>query len=153
MNSFILMAEVIADPELRYTPDGNLPVASFLVQFPSSRPEEAPARLKVTGWNNLATEISEKYHKGDRLVIEGRLNMNKVDRNGYKETRAEMTATRIHSISADGDFASSSSSPVSSSSSSSTKPAASSSSSASPATVPLASPPVSNDAQYDDIPF
>lgn len=145
MNSFTLMAEVISEPELRYTPDNNLPVASFLVQFPSTRPEEAPSRLKVTGWNNLATEISEKYHKGDRLVIEGRLNMTTLERNGYKEKRAEMTAQRIHAIAGELTSSPLTSSSGSSSYDSSKKPAS--------ASVPLASPPVISDTQYDDIPF
>jgi single-strand DNA-binding protein len=147
MNSFTLMAEVISEPELRYTPDNNLPVASFLVQFPSTRPEEAPSRLKVTGWNNLATEISEKYHKGDRLVIEGRLNMTTLERNGYKEKRAEMTAQRIHAIAGELTSSPLTSSSSSSSYDSSKKP------SAPTVAVPMASPPVSSDAQYDDIPF
>lgn len=95
------MAEIIQDPQLRYTPDAQVPIAEMLVQFPGSRPEDPPATLKVVGWGNLAQEIQERYHQGDHVVIEGRLNMNTIDRpEGFKEKRAELTAQRIHSIGA-----------------------------------------------------
>jgi single-strand DNA-binding protein len=98
MNSFVLMAEILTEPELRRTPDNQSAIASFLVQFPSQRPEDPANRLKVSGWNNLAEQIIEQYHKGDQVVIEGRLQVNTVDRNGYKEKLAELTAQRIHPL-------------------------------------------------------
>jgi len=102
MNSCILMAEIIQDPELRYTSDTQTPIAEMLVQFPGLRAEDPPATLKVIGWGNLAQEIQERYHAGDRVVIEGRLTMNTIDRpEGFKEKRAELTAQRIHTLGAD----------------------------------------------------
>jgi single-strand DNA-binding protein len=99
MNTFILMAEVFTEPELRSTPDNQNEISSFLVQFPGKNAEDTPARLKVTGWNNLAREIMEKkYQKGDRLIIEGRLRINLLERNGHKEKVTELTAQRIHPI-------------------------------------------------------
>ncbi len=101
MNSFILMAEIIQQPQLRYTPDNQLQIAEMLVQFPGPRPEDPPEHLKVIGWGNLAQEIHDKYHEGDRVIIEGRLGMNTIERDGVKEKRAEMTAQRISSLGAD----------------------------------------------------
>jgi single-strand DNA-binding protein len=101
MNSCILMAEIIQQPQLRYTPDNQLQIAEMLVQFPGSRPEDPPEHLKVIGWGNFAVEIHEKYHEGDRIIIEGRLGMNTIDRDGIKEKRAELTAQRIYSLGAD----------------------------------------------------
>ncbi len=93
------MAEIIQDPQLRYTPDNQIPVAEMLVQFPGLRDEDEPGTLKVVGWGNLAQEIQQHYHQGDRVVIEGRLNMNLIDRpEGFKEKRAELTAQRIHNL-------------------------------------------------------
>ncbi len=97
MNTCVLMVEVIKDPELRYTQDGQTPIAEMLVQFPGLRAEDSSETLKVVGWGNLAQQIQEKFHPGDRVVIEGRLNMNTIDRpEGFKEKRAELTASRIH---------------------------------------------------------
>jgi single-stranded DNA-binding protein len=98
MNSCILMAEIVQEPQLRYTPD-NTALAEMLVQFPGIRAEDPPATLKVIGWGNLAQEIQQQYHQGDRVIIEGRLSMNTVDRpEGFKEKRAELTVQRIHSL-------------------------------------------------------
>ncbi len=99
MNTIILMAEVFTEPELRSTPDNQNEVSSFLVQFPGKNAEDTPSRLKVTGWNNLAKDIMEKkYQKGDRIIIEVRLRINLLERNGYKEKVTELTAQRIHPI-------------------------------------------------------
>ncbi|MEG3840392.1 single-stranded DNA-binding protein [Microcoleus sp. herbarium14] len=101
MNSCILMAEIIQQPQLRYTSDNQVPIAEMLVQFPGPKPEDPPEHLKVIGWGNLAQEIHEKYREGDRVIIEGRLGMNTMERDGIKEKRAELTAQRIYSVSAD----------------------------------------------------
>lgn len=105
MNSCILMAQIIQDPELRYTADNQTPIAQMLVEFPSQRAEEPSSRLRVVGWGNLANEIKEKYSMGDRVVIEGRLTMNTIERSeGFKEKRAELTASRIYKLGSDTEF-------------------------------------------------
>lgn len=100
------MAEVVQDPQLRYTPD-NLAVAEMLVQFPGVKPEDPPANLKVIGWGNLATEIHERCHRGLHVVIEGRLGMITFERKpeGFKEKRAELTAQKVHYLGASDSFA------------------------------------------------
>jgi single-stranded DNA-binding protein len=92
------MAEIVQDPQLRYTSESQTQIAEMLVQFPGSRPEDPPSTLKVVGWGNLAQEIHEHYHQGDRVIIEGRLSMNTVERKpeGFKEKRAELTAQKIY---------------------------------------------------------
>jgi len=96
------MAQIIQDPELRYTADNQTPLAQMLVEFPGLRSEDTPATLKVIGWGNFASEIKENYSAGDRIVIEGRLGMNTIDRpEGFKEKRAELTAYRIHKLGVD----------------------------------------------------
>ena len=100
MNSCILMAEIVQDPQLRYTTDQTA-LAEMLVEFPGLRAEDPPATLKVVGWGNLAQEIQQQYHQGDRVIIEGRLSMNTVERQeGFKEKRAELTVQRIHPLGA-----------------------------------------------------
>ncbi|PSB04442.1 single-stranded DNA-binding protein [Merismopedia glauca] len=98
MNSCILMAEIIVAPERRYT-QGDQVLTEMRVQFPGLRAEEPPMTLKVVGWGNVAEEIYEKYHPGDRIIIEGRLRMNTIDRpEGFKEKRAELVASKIYPI-------------------------------------------------------
>jgi single-strand DNA-binding protein len=99
MNSCILMAEIMTEPELRYTSENQTPIAEMQVQIAGLRPEDPPSMLKVIGWGNLAQEIQANYHSGDRVVIEGRLGMNTIERpEGFKEKRAELTAQRVHRL-------------------------------------------------------
>jgi len=96
------MAEIIEDPQLRYTSDSQLALTEMLVQFPGLRDVDPPATLKVIAWGNFAQEVHEKYHQGDRIIIEGRLGMNMIERKeGFKEKRAELTAQRIYPVQAD----------------------------------------------------
>jgi len=147
------MAEIIKDPELRYTQDGQTPIAEMLVQFPGLRAEDASQTLKVVGWGNLAQQIQEQFHQGDHVVIEGRLGMNTIDRpEGFKEKRAELTVSRIHTVETSASFGSTGSDQP-------TSPQCSSSPAASGAayrvekqqeTAKAAGSPETN---YDDIPF
>ena len=97
MNSCILMAEVITNPELRKTPD-DVDVANMMIEFPGLREEDPATRIRVVGWRNLGVEMSQKYSTGDRVVVEGRLSMNVVEMNGYKEKRAELVASHIYAL-------------------------------------------------------
>ncbi|MBP0011055.1 MULTISPECIES: single-stranded DNA-binding protein [unclassified Roseofilum] len=98
MNSCILMAQIVQDPQLRYTPDETA-VTEMLVQFAATKAEDPPHTLKVVGWGNLATEIAQGYHQGDRVILQGSLRMNTFDRpEGFKEKRAELIVSRIHNV-------------------------------------------------------
>lgn len=100
MNNCILMAEIVEAPQLRYTADNQTPIAEFVVKFPGLREGDMPGQMKVLGWGNLAQEIQERYQIGDRVLLEGRLGMNTVERpEGFKEKRAEMTVQRVSAIS------------------------------------------------------
>lgn len=102
MNSCVLMAEIVQAPELRYTQDGQTAIAEMVVQFPALRAEDPMETIKVVGWGNLGQAIQEQFQVGEQVIIEGRLNMNVVDRpEGFKEKKAELTVSRIHKVQAD----------------------------------------------------
>ncbi len=153
MNSCVLMAEIIQDPELRYTSENQTPIAEMVVQFAGLRPDDPPATLKVIGWGNLAQEIQANYHVGDRVVIEGRLAMNTIDRpEGFKEKRAELTAQRLHRLSGEG--LSSTSKPAALTDGFTPAPVASGKTPrAKTAAATFAAVPVTNSGVEDDIPF
>ncbi|MBD1825087.1 single-stranded DNA-binding protein [Cyanobacteria bacterium FACHB-DQ100] len=99
MNSIILLADIIQEPQLRFTSDNQTPIAELRVEFAGLRPEDPATQLKAVGWGNLAQEIQANYHQGDRVILEGRLTMNTVDRpEGFKEKQAELTIQRIHAL-------------------------------------------------------
>ena len=102
MNSCVLMAEIIQQPELRYTADNQLEITQMLVQFWGVRDNDSPANLRVVSFGKLAKEIQENYHEGDRVILVGRLSMNTIERpEGFKEKRAEMTVQQIQHIGGD----------------------------------------------------
>ena len=103
MNSCILMAQIVSNPELRSTQD-NTSVSSMMVEFPSTREGEAPGKVQVEGWGNLAEEIKNTYSAGDNIIIEGRLSMNLFEMpEGYKEKRAKLVASRIYPVGSSND--------------------------------------------------
>ncbi len=114
MNAIAILGEVVDDPELRETPDG-LAIAKFPLRFAAARPEEAPYQVSVVVFGrvarpgettrNLAQEVAQQFHQGDTVVVEGQLRMSTIERDGYKEKRAEVQARKVVSVSARaGDF-------------------------------------------------
>lgn len=102
MNSCILIAQIISNPELRYTQDTQTAVCNMVVEFQGLRPDDPPATLKVVGWGNVASDIHTKFVKSDRVILEGRLNINNFDRpEGFKEKRAELTVSKIYHLNGD----------------------------------------------------
>jgi single-strand DNA-binding protein len=99
MNSCVLMSKIVRRPELRYTQDNQTPYAQMLVEFEASRPEDPPATLRVVAWGNLASEVAESYNEGDRVILEGRISMQTVDRpEGFKEKRGELVISRLYRL-------------------------------------------------------
>lgn len=97
MNTCILMAEIVQDPQLRYTSDNQTAITELLVQIDALREGDPPETLKVVAWRRLAEAVQENFHRGDRVVIEGRLGMVLFEHpEGFREKRAEVTAQRIH---------------------------------------------------------
>ncbi|MGF1516010.1 MAG: single-stranded DNA-binding protein [Elainellaceae cyanobacterium] len=148
MNHCILMAEVVQAPQLRYTSDTQTPIAEMSVQFEALRDGDPPETLKVVGWGNLAQEIQERYQVGDRLIVEGRLNMVSTERpEGFREKRAELTAQRIHQLGGGESIVSSAESQPAA------KPASPPAAAPARAASPAAEPPMPTEADLDDIPF
>ena len=101
MNHCVLEVEVIDAPTVRYTQDNQTPIAEMSVRFDPLRDGDPPSELKVVGWGNLAQELQNRVQVGQRLLIEGRLRMNTVQRgDGMKEKRAEFTLARLHPVGA-----------------------------------------------------
>ncbi|ELR99654.1 single-stranded DNA-binding protein [Gloeocapsa sp. PCC 73106] len=100
MNSCILMAKIISNPELRYAQDNQLPIAQMLIEIDGLGPNDPPSTLKAVGWGNLASEIKEKYTEGDQVILMGRLSMKNFESpEGFKEKRAELTLSQVYPLS------------------------------------------------------
>ncbi len=101
MNSCVLMVEIVGDAQMRQTQDG-LTVTDVFVEFQGTREGDPPGQIKLVGWGNLAEEIKNNYQRGDRIIVDGRLGMNLVEIDGYKEKRAELVASHIYPLSKSG---------------------------------------------------
>ncbi|NEQ44866.1 MAG: single-stranded DNA-binding protein [Leptolyngbya sp. SIOISBB] len=154
MNHCMLMAEIIAAPQLRYTQDNQTAIAEMTVAFPGLRDDDPAQQIKVIGWGNLAQEMQERYQTGDRVLLEGRLGMNTVDRpEGFKEKRAEMTAQRVHRIADLGAMTMAQPAPMPSAGAPAPAVAPSTPPARSQAAPPVAPTEPATDVDYDDIPF
>lgn len=96
-----LTGNLVADPELRYTPAG-VPVASFRVasterfKGQDGWQDGATLFLGVTAWRNLAEHVAESAGKGDRVIVTGRLRQRAYDgRDGGKVTVTEVEAADV----------------------------------------------------------
>ncbi len=102
MNHCLLEGVVLEAPQVRYTQDNQTPVAEMAVQIDGLRPDDPPGQVKVVGFGNLAQDLQNRVQVGQRLVLEGRLRMNTVNRpDGTKEKRAEFTLSRLHPLGGD----------------------------------------------------
>ena len=100
VNHCLLEVEVIEAPQIRYTQDNQTPIAEMLVRIDGLRPDDPPGQLKVVGWGNLAQDLQNRVHSGQRLVLEGRMRINSIARpDGVREKRAELTLARLHPFS------------------------------------------------------
>ncbi|WP_017302178.1 single-stranded DNA-binding protein [Nodosilinea nodulosa] len=149
MNNCLMMAEIVQAPQLRYTSDNQTPVAEFVVQFPGLKEGDPSSQMKVVGWGNLAQDIQAQYQAGQRVLLEGRLAMNVVERpEGYKEKQVEMTVQRIYSV---GDLNTMPMAPPAAVAAPAATPSPAASRPATPRSAPSATAEPA--PSYDDIPF
>jgi len=102
LNSILLEGNLVADPELRYTPKG-APVCSFRVAcnryFKQDEDlQEEVSYFDITTWNRLAEVCNEYLTKGRGVRVVGRL---KQDR--WEDTEGK-TKAKVHIIAEHVEF-------------------------------------------------
>ena len=97
MNKVILVGRLTQDPEIRYTQTGKA-VASFTLavnRFVSQGKNEADF-IPIVVWDKLAEVCGNNVTKGQRLLVEGRLQIRSYEGNdGQKRRVAEVVAINI----------------------------------------------------------
>src|SRR5213078_3491264 len=98
-NKVIVAGHLGADPEMRFTPNGS-PVASFRIAVSrmvgrsdtGDRREETDW-FNVVAWNKLAEFCNQYLTKGQRVLVDGRLQTRSwEDQSGQKQYRTEIIA-------------------------------------------------------------
>lgn len=100
MNRVDLVGRLTRDPELRYTPLTNRPVASFTLavnrNFTNANGEREADFLNVVVWDKQAENLSKYQKKGSLISVEGRLQTrNYDDKDGKKVYATEVVANNI----------------------------------------------------------
>jgi single-strand DNA-binding protein len=108
VNKVILVGNLGADPELRYTPAGT-PVATFNVatheQWTNKSGEkgERTEWHRIVAWARLGEICGEYLHKGKQVYIEGRLQTRAwEDREGNKRYTTEIVAQTMQMLGPSG---------------------------------------------------
>ncbi len=98
-----LVGNLTADPELRYTSAGH-PIASFGIAVTrrwlnrtTQQWDEATSYFDVTAWRDLAENVSGSLHRGDRVVVTGRLEQERWQADdGTKRSKIRVIADEGH---------------------------------------------------------
>jgi len=101
LNKMMIIGNLGADPELRYTPSGkavtNLRVAvNSNRRGPDGEWQEETLWLRVEVWDQAAERAAEQFRKGNKIYAEGELRAREYDGNdGQKRTSLELRFARV----------------------------------------------------------
>ncbi len=108
VNKAILIGNLGADPELRYTPGGQA-VASFRIATTEKFKNKEGEQQERTDWHNIVcwrrtAEIANEYlKKGSPVYIEGRIQYRSYDdKDGIKRYRTDIVAHRLQLLGSRG---------------------------------------------------
>lgn len=101
LNKVLLIGNLTADPELRYTPQGT-PVATVTLACNEKYRaasggdlKENTLFIKCVLWKNQATVAHQYLKKGSKCFIEGRLSIRDYEKDGIKRWVTEVIASRL----------------------------------------------------------
>lgn len=116
VNKVILVGRLGADPELRYTSNGN-PVATLSLatsekwKDKEGQPQEKTEWHRVVLWSKLAELAGQYLNKGRQVYIEGKLQTRKwEDKDGQTRYTTEIVGNQMQFLGAASDSTSSASS-------------------------------------------
>lgn len=98
LNRAILMGRLVADPELRQTPNG-VSVCSFTIavdrNYSKDRERQADF-IDVVAWRQSAEFVSRYFSKGKMIIVEGSIQTRTYeDKNGNKRKAVEVQADNV----------------------------------------------------------
>lgn len=101
--TLVIVGNLTADPELRFTQNGlpvaNLTIASTPRSFnkQSNEWEDGEALfMRCSVWKDLAEHVASSLHKGDRVIAQGRINQRSYQtKEGESRTSIELTVDEI----------------------------------------------------------
>lgn len=90
LNHIILQGRLTSDPEKRVTPQGT-PVTSFSLAVNRDYNKEETDFVNCVAWRNSADFVEKYFHKGDMMIVSGRLQIREyTDKAGNRRRTAEV---------------------------------------------------------------
>lgn len=100
LNKIVLLGNVTRNPEVRYVPGRDLPVAKFgLAVNRKTRDREETCFVDIVTFGKTAEMCGEYVTKGMPLLVEGRLSYNTWEQEGQKRSKHEVVAENIQFVS------------------------------------------------------
>lgn len=100
LNKAILMGRLTRDPELRYTPNGNVPVVTFSLavdrNYSGNGRERQTDFIDIVAWRRQAEFVSQWFTKGMMAIVVGSIQSRSwQDKNGNNRTSIEVVADEV----------------------------------------------------------
>ena len=94
------MGRLTRDPELRYTPNGNVPVVTFTLavdrNYSGNGRERQTDFIDIVAWRRQAEFVSQWFTKGMMAIVVGSIQSRRwQDKNGNNRTSIEVVADEI----------------------------------------------------------
>ena len=98
-------AGVIAEPEMRFTPQGKA-VLSIRLAFNDSRYNEETRQwentktfyVDATAWEQTAERLADQIRKGDQVYVSGRLETQSWEKDGEKKSKPSLTVRTMRKL-------------------------------------------------------
>ena len=94
LNSVTLFGRLTRDPELTYTQSGKAYTRFNIAVQRDSDKEEADF-INCVAWNKTAELITQYFGKGNRILIQGKLNVSSYEKNGETKYSTDVVISKI----------------------------------------------------------
>ena len=99
LNVVALMGRLVAEPELRHTPNG-VATCTFRIAVDRSYSKDGERKadfIDIVTWRQTAEFVCKYFHKGSMIAVNGSIQTrNYEDKNGNKRTAFEVVAEGVH---------------------------------------------------------
>lgn len=99
LNVVALIGRLVADPELRHTPNG-VATCTFRIAADRSYSKDGERKadfIDIVTWRQTAEFVCKYFHKGSMIAVNGSIQTrNYEDKNGNKRTAFEVVAEGVH---------------------------------------------------------
>ena len=102
MNKLIAVGNLVANPELRSTPNG-IPVCTFTIAVNGRKQDEPATFFRVTAWRQLGENCNRYLAKGKKVFVSGPVSVSTYTaKDGTTRASMEITADDVEFLSPAG---------------------------------------------------